>query len=101
MTDDIPTVYPRFTRNTAHFQTESGKNALFHLFRMCPTVSAKIEDELVEFLDTLVIKGYADSRSSGIRFCLDYAAKRMDRIEDEQNRRIIKQRVCGDLEMKD
>lgn len=68
---------------------------------MVTTVSSKIEDDLVEFLDDLVINGYADSRSSAVRFCIGHVHDRMDKIEEEKNRRIIKQKICDSEDMKD
>lgn len=66
---------------------------------MASTVSAKIEDELVEFLDELVIKGYADSRSSAIRFCISEIHDRIDKIEDEKNRKLFKSKICDEKDI--
>lgn len=68
---------------------------------MTATISAKIEDELIEFLDDLVIRGYADSRSSAIRFCIDHVHGHMDRIEEEKQRKIIKQKICDKEDLED
>lgn len=68
---------------------------------MAWTVSAKIEDELIEYLDELVIDGYADSRSSAIRFCIAFANNRMDLIEEEKRKQFFRQKICEERDIKD